>query len=318
VVTVGDTIEPHGEHTAPSMVEGESWFRVGGRATCRAEHRASCGHATTGRQWFRLTSAKNGYRQYVKSASWHCNPEHIPWIMRAHGWYEGAKLMDQWFSGEASTTKDKKYTDFSTISMDFVLGYADAKAKYDGLVNTNLWSIEQNGDSTLARLCRRLQKDGLLTNKREVFNYLSLSKDDFTVQDLKGLQIDSQSIRSESKPPLDGLTAALGNFELLLFAAGVVEPAGNDRYRIEVEQTGVLVEDQFDFAGIQFLGWWDIDRHYVNNEPLEDHGNACRIWNLDFQIWRLFTGLGRDYWIYSDLKITNVDPVAVFYCFVTQ
>src|SRR3954452_10447758 len=32
VVTVGDTVEPHGTHTpAPTMVEGEEWFRVGGR-----------------------------------------------------------------------------------------------------------------------------------------------------------------------------------------------------------------------------------------------------------------------------------------------
>src|SRR3954453_12541612 len=69
VVTVGDTVEPHGTHTpAPTMVEGESWFRVGGRPVCRAENKASCGHATTGRQWFRLTRADNGYRPYLTNA----------------------------------------------------------------------------------------------------------------------------------------------------------------------------------------------------------------------------------------------------------
>lgn len=52
VVTVGDTVEGHGNAphgAAPTMVEGEDWFRVGGRPVCRAEHKASCGHATTGR-----------------------------------------------------------------------------------------------------------------------------------------------------------------------------------------------------------------------------------------------------------------------------
>ncbi|MCI0430566.1 MAG: hypothetical protein L0210_08520, partial [Rhodospirillales bacterium] len=73
VVTVGDTVEPHDEHSpAPTMVEGESWFRVGGRPVCRAEHKASCGHATTGRQWFRLVGKNNGYRDYLTSAADPC------------------------------------------------------------------------------------------------------------------------------------------------------------------------------------------------------------------------------------------------------
>ena len=96
VVTVGDTVEPHGTHTpASTMVEGESWFRVGGRPVCRAGHKASCGHATTGRQWFRLVGKNSGFRDYLTNAGDPCNIEHIPWIMRANDWYEGAKLMDQ-------------------------------------------------------------------------------------------------------------------------------------------------------------------------------------------------------------------------------
>jgi uncharacterized Zn-binding protein involved in type VI secretion len=54
IVTVGDTVEAHDPHGPATMVEGEDWFRVGGRPVCRAEHKSSCGHATTGRQWFRL------------------------------------------------------------------------------------------------------------------------------------------------------------------------------------------------------------------------------------------------------------------------
>jgi uncharacterized Zn-binding protein involved in type VI secretion len=70
VVTVGDTVEGHGNppHAAPVMVEGEENFRVGGKPVCRAEHKASCGHATTGRQWFRIIRADSPYRSYIESA----------------------------------------------------------------------------------------------------------------------------------------------------------------------------------------------------------------------------------------------------------
>ena len=57
VVVVGDRVASHGEppHAgAPPMVEGTPGFRVGGAAVCRAGHRASCGHVTTGRPWFRI------------------------------------------------------------------------------------------------------------------------------------------------------------------------------------------------------------------------------------------------------------------------
>jgi uncharacterized Zn-binding protein involved in type VI secretion len=58
IVVVGDTVAPHGDppHSpAPAMVEGSAWFRVNGTPVCRAGHLASCGHATTGRPWFRIT-----------------------------------------------------------------------------------------------------------------------------------------------------------------------------------------------------------------------------------------------------------------------
>lgn len=56
-VVVGDRIAPHGEppHSPmPTMVQGTSTFRLGGIATCRAGHLASCGHPTTGRPFFRI------------------------------------------------------------------------------------------------------------------------------------------------------------------------------------------------------------------------------------------------------------------------
>ena len=118
VVTLGDTVEAHDPHGPATMVEGEDWFRVGGRPVCRAENKSSCGHATTGRQWFRLIAKNSPYRDYIENPSDPCNIEHIPWIMRANGWHEGAKLMDQWFERDPSDVKVPKDSDTTSITMD--------------------------------------------------------------------------------------------------------------------------------------------------------------------------------------------------------
>lgn len=58
IVTLGDPIKPHPPappHTVtPRMVEGSGWFTVDGVPVCRQGHLASCGHATTGRDWWTL------------------------------------------------------------------------------------------------------------------------------------------------------------------------------------------------------------------------------------------------------------------------
>lgn len=55
IVRLGDRVAGHGRspHNSPTMVEGSDWFRFDGIPVCRAGHRASCGHASTGRPWFR-------------------------------------------------------------------------------------------------------------------------------------------------------------------------------------------------------------------------------------------------------------------------
>jgi uncharacterized Zn-binding protein involved in type VI secretion len=58
VVVVGDHVAPHPpappHSTNPVMAQGTAKFRINGIATCRAGHLASCGHATSGRSFFRI------------------------------------------------------------------------------------------------------------------------------------------------------------------------------------------------------------------------------------------------------------------------
>lgn len=62
VVLLGDPVAGHGPapHAAPVMTEATDWLRLNGVPVCRAGHLASCGHATTGRAWFRLPSDGGG------------------------------------------------------------------------------------------------------------------------------------------------------------------------------------------------------------------------------------------------------------------
>ena len=58
IVVLGDLVTPHltAVHAKPpAMAQASPWFRVGGIPVCRAGHLAECGHATTGRMWFKLS-----------------------------------------------------------------------------------------------------------------------------------------------------------------------------------------------------------------------------------------------------------------------
>ncbi len=57
VVLLGDPVQGHGEggHAGPVMAEGSSFVRINVVPVCREGHLASCGHATTGSDYVRLS-----------------------------------------------------------------------------------------------------------------------------------------------------------------------------------------------------------------------------------------------------------------------
>lgn len=58
VVVEGDVVAGHGDgaHASPIMAEGEPWYRVNNINVSREGHLATCGHPTTGRNWYQLSS----------------------------------------------------------------------------------------------------------------------------------------------------------------------------------------------------------------------------------------------------------------------
>lgn len=57
-VVVGDPVANHGSgsnrHTGVTMVTGSSVLFIDGKAVCRAGDLASCGHSSTGQDWFNI------------------------------------------------------------------------------------------------------------------------------------------------------------------------------------------------------------------------------------------------------------------------
>ncbi len=58
IVLLGDPVAGHGdgEHASPVMAEGSSFARINGVPICLAGHLASCGHASTGSDFARISA----------------------------------------------------------------------------------------------------------------------------------------------------------------------------------------------------------------------------------------------------------------------
>jgi uncharacterized Zn-binding protein involved in type VI secretion len=56
IVLLGDPVAGHapGPHQGPTMAEGSAWMTLHGKPVVRAGHKATCGHAATGRPWFNI------------------------------------------------------------------------------------------------------------------------------------------------------------------------------------------------------------------------------------------------------------------------
>lgn len=235
--------------------------------------------------------------------------------MRANGWHEGAKLMDQWFSRTASTVKKPEDSDTTTIAMDWVLELDEARRAYDELMNEALWTVP-NGDlkrRPIDRLCNILAKEGYLTTEPKTFEF------EEPVWRMKGRQFDNRIIRGsllsgENLFIYDKHGASLGAFELLLVVAGDVRPLPDGTHEVTIRRKGVFVEDQYDFEGSQFFGFWNIETHTASLLPNILSGCLSWVDNGSFRAWRDQTNCGGDYLVYSDLKQVTLERPYVFYC----
>ncbi|AKT41270.1 DUF6402 family protein [Chondromyces crocatus] len=224
----------------------------------------------------------------------------IPRIMRHHGWNNGARMLDIWFSRPSAIAPAYGAPDTTTITMDgFVLTYQRAKAVYDKLVQEQIWA-NPAAQGEVRRLLARL---GRLGGTRAWFGDINRPP---TVLDADYINFRTVSFGLGN---LDDLSAALGNFTYRVAIAGEAEGLSGGGTRVYVHQVGIYVRDSFDFNGSQFLGYWDDSDNSVS---MLNFLSGDGVENASFQAHRRRTGMGGDFLIYSDTKKLMRSPPEIF------
>jgi hypothetical protein len=86
----------------------------------------------------------------------------------------------------------------------------------------------------------------------------------------------------------------LGLFELFLVVAGEVRPVWGG-HEVKILKKGVFMEDQYDFEGRQYLGYWNVENHIASALPSGRSGCAWWVDNGSFRSWRERNNKGGDY-----------------------
>ena len=177
-------------------------------------------------------------------------------------------------------------------------------------MDESLWAVP-NGETQrrpIDRFCDKLSDGGYLTNTPTSFSF------EDPVWKMKGRLLDNRVIRKGDVFIFDKWGAALGAFELLSFVEGDVRPLPDGSHQITIRKKGVLMEDQYDFEGGQYFGFWNIDNHTASLLPNGLGGCWNYVDNSSFRTWRQSTNFGSDYFVYSNLKQVELEEPYVFYC----
>lgn len=128
----------------------------------------------------------------------------IPGIMRANKWFNGAKLMDEWFAGPSATMPAYTTPDTTTIKMDsWVLTFPRAKTVFDSMVRDKVWTSAAAKPVFASRLRALVMGPG--TNKCVDISGKS-------AVDQHPLHVNLKAVPGVTD--FDDMEAALGNFSV--------------------------------------------------------------------------------------------------------
>lgn len=225
----------------------------------------------------------------------------IPAVMRAYNWEQGARLMELWFSLSPSVAPAYKFRNDSIVKMDWVLRYERAREVYDEMLRKRVWTTP----AAKAEIKAMLKRTNRLGGAGCCFTVFQS-----TQQVIHQNAVQYQKVSQGIFDSLDGLAAALANFNFHVQVGGMVEPvAGSTKHRITITEVGIYVRDQYDFDGSQPLGYWDVKNKKVYKVPMF---GAEEVTNADFRAWRTANHAGGDFLVFSDVKVTTVQPPDVF------
>lgn len=221
----------------------------------------------------------------------------IPKIMRHHGWGNGARLMEIWFSRVRTSAPAYGSPETQTIRMSsWVLTFSRAKKVYNQIMSERIWA----NPAAQREITAMLRKKGLLSSAPQSRPFGDLTSSvpmldtDYVNQRVVGFGLSDE----------DDMAMALGNFAFRIVVAGEVMPISKSpRFKVNISEVGVYIRDSYDFNGSQLLGFWD-DKD--NSFSVTNLLSGTLVSNDDFRSWRAKTGRGGDFLVFSDLLRTRL------------
>lgn len=207
------------------------------------------------------------------------------------GWLYLKQMFEKWLSAKANKDAFRDEEPF-WISMDWVLSYARAWAEWT-VFTTNFFLFTADSRKLLFE---RIQKAGLVTNKKENFKFTQLQWHLW-----KEYYFQSRRVPGMLTIPIDGLMAAMGDFNFRALADGIIEPYRNG-YRIIVDKVGVIVWDSFNFDGEFPLYYWSCPH---KSFQFMDPDEAIYLYNSEFRKFQDVTGRGSDFLVLSEPKLVD-------------
>jgi hypothetical protein len=219
----------------------------------------------------------------------------IPTIMRANKWFNGARLMGEWFAGPAMAMPAYTTPDTTTIKMDgWVLTFPRAKTVFDSMVRDKVWM----SDKAKPVFATRLRSLGVGPRTAKCIDISSKS-----APDQHPLHINLKAVPSVTD--FDDMEAALGNFSIYVVPLAFDVTPEIGKIRVTLSRVGFHVMDSYDFDGHQILGWWDETSNTASATPTL---SGTEVDNGDFRDWRDANKKGGDFLVYSDVKQVDIRP----------
>jgi RHS repeat-associated protein len=231
-------------------------------------------------------------------------------MMHGKNWLNGEVLLRKWMNASGNNNPASGVPDTTTIRMDsWVLTFQRAKEVYDKIFSEKAF-VNPAAQREINRILSRYGKFGHGTDYI-TFDFVSVPVIDV---DKAGDFVNERYVGSQSDSP-DDMVAALARFKLRMTIKGAVCASRV----VYINEVGVYAWDSYDFNDdpvsrlnprtwtSQPLGFWNPKTGYVGRLPRGDY-----VSNATFLDYRSKTGLGGDFLIYSDMKVTKL-AMAEFY-----
>ena len=244
----------------------------------------------------------------------------LPAIMRYKEWFQGAILLDEWLRRPARirpATLEETPNDFgpavlNVVTMDWILTYGTPKGVYDQIINGKLWS----NVAAKGKIGEMLLRTGITARAKSATGQ-KIGFGDLTSANVVAIErvyIQSRPVNIFSF--YDGLTAAIANFNFHVAIKGTVSYTQNS-LEVTVEEVGIYARDSYDFINDGGTYWQCL---YCDDQPLGNWDTIApdnlkgvgKISNNTFNNWRIANKKGGDFLVYSDIKVTRLNPPEIF------